>query len=251
MRPFFVGLQFLTRIKLVNQTEWALEDFGHSTRYFPLIGLLLGGCYASIAWLLLTIVGGRPSFTVAALITLLPIIFTGGLHADGLMDTADGLLSGRKRERILEIMKDSHTGAFGVVVFASLLLFQWSLLLDIKPELYVPMLLVMPVIGRLAMVISICLFPYPRVEGIGKIFSDMGDKQTLAIATATTIIITVVVGGYALLAMAAGILFAWLFCRWVTKVIGGTTGDVYGAVTVLTETLVLVVYLLASNYFGI
>ena len=109
MHSFLIGLQFLTRIRFVNQTEWTAEDFGRSTRFFPLVGLVLGICYASAAWLLVYTKGlfGMQALPTALLL-ILPLVLTGGLHADGFMDTADGVFSGRERERKLEIMKDSR-----------------------------------------------------------------------------------------------------------------------------------------------
>lgn len=148
MHSFLIGLQFLTRIRLVRQTEWTAEDFGRSTRFFPLVGLVLGICYALFAWLLLYAVGMRA--LTAALLLVLPLLLTGGLHADGFMDTADGVFSGRDRERKLEIMKDSRVGAFGVVSFVMLMFVQYALISDMHPLLLIPALFVMPVIGRFA-----------------------------------------------------------------------------------------------------
>lgn len=240
MHSFLIGLQFLTRIRLVRQTAWTAEDFGRSTRYFPLVGLMLGLCYAAIAYLLLYFIGARTLTSV--LLMLLPLILTGGLHADGLMDTADGVFSGRERERKLEIMKDSRVGAFGVVTIAAMMFIQYALLADMFPLLIVPAVFVMPVIGRLAMVLSIACFPYARKDGLGKVFADMADRKTLLIAIVTAVLIVLPFGMGAWIALAAGIIFAALFCRFITGQLGGVTGDVYGAVTVLTETIVLLVF---------
>ena len=104
MHSFLIGLQFLTRIRFVRQTTWTAEDFGRSTRFFPLVGLVLGLCYMLAAWVLIYFLGMRSLTCV--LILILPILLTGGIHADGFMDTADGVFSGRERERKLEIMKE-------------------------------------------------------------------------------------------------------------------------------------------------
>ena len=175
MHSFLIGLQFLTRIRLVRQTEWTAEDFGRSTRFFPLVGLVLGICYALFAWLLLYAVGMRA--LTAALLLVLPLLLTGGLHADGFMDTADGVFSGRDRERKLEIMKDSRVGAFGVVSFVMLMFVQYALISDMHPLLLIPALFVMPVIGRFAMVLSVACFPYAREDGMGKTFADMAEDN--------------------------------------------------------------------------
>ena len=245
MHSFLIGLQFLTRIRLVRQTEWTAEDFGRSTRFFPLVGLVLGICYALFAWLLLYAVGMRA--LTAALLLVLPLLLTGGLHADGFMDTADGVFSGRDRERKLEIMKDSRVGAFGVVSFVMLMFVQYALISDMHSLLLIPALFVMPVIGRFAMVLSVACFPYAREDGMGKTFADMADRKTIVIAALITMILVLPWGGLAALALVLGTVFALLFCRLITHVLGGVTGDVYGAATVLTETLVLFVYSLAST----
>ena len=244
MNSFLVGLQFLTRIRIVRQTVWTAEDFGRSTRFFPLVGLVLGICYALAAWILVSVLGMRA--LTAALLLILPLLLTGGLHADGFMDTADGVFSGRERERKLEIMKDSRVGSFGVVAFVLLMFLQFALLLDMSPPLLVPVFFVMPIIGRMAMVLAVSCFPYARADGMGKTFADMADRRTVVIAALTTALLVLPCGVLASAALVLGTVFALLVCRWLTAVLGGVTGDVYGAVSVLTETLVLAVFSLAS-----
>ena len=118
MRSFITALQFLTRIHLVKQEDLTAEDFGRSTRFFPLVGAVLGCLYLLAALACLALLG-LPSYTAKAILVILPILLTGGLHCDGFMDAVDGLFSGRSRERMLEIMKDSRAGSFGVVAFGS------------------------------------------------------------------------------------------------------------------------------------
>ena len=246
MNSFLVGLQFLTRIRIVRQTVWTAEDFGRSTRFFPLVGLVLGICYALAAWILISVLGMRA--LTAALLLILPLLLTGGLHADGFMDTADGVFSGRERERKLEIMKDSRVGSFGVVSFVLLMFLQFALLLDMNPLLLVYVFFVLPIIGRMAMVLAVSCFPYARADGMGKTFADMADRRTVAIAAVTTSVLVIPIGLLATLALVLGVVFTLLFCRWVTAILGGVTGDVYGAATVLTETIVLAVFSLASTH---
>ena len=249
MNSFLVGLQFLTRIRIVRQTVWTAEDFGRSTRFFPLVGLVLGICYALAACILVSVLGMRA--LTAALLLILPLLLTGGLHADGFMDTADGVFSGRERERKLEIMKDSRVGSFGVVAFVLLMFLQFALLLDMSPPLLVSVFSVMPIIGRMAMVLAVSCFPYARADGMGKTFADMADRRTVAIAAVTTSVLVIPIGLLATLALVIGIVFSLLFCRWMTAILGGVTGDVYGAATVLTETIVLAVFSLASSYSNV
>ena len=252
MRAFFIGLQFLTRISIVEQKDWCEKDFADSVRYFPLIGLVLGIIYTAFAALLLILLPQNgfllPHHVVAAALLILPILLTGGLHCDGFMDTMDGVFSGRERERKLEIMKDSRVGSFGVVAFVSLFALNVSLLFDMKPDFAMLGLFLMPIIGRLAMTTVISFFPYARKEGMGKAFADSADTRTFLSALVFAAIFILPNGELAAIALGVGLLFAFVFASFVKGELGGLTGDVYGATTMLTETLVLIVMLIASHW---
>ncbi|MBE6074754.1 MAG: adenosylcobinamide-GDP ribazoletransferase [Selenomonas ruminantium] len=244
MKSFITALQFLTRIHLKNQPDLTIEDFGRSTKFFPLVGAILGFIYLLAAWCLIAVFGWANFVTT--ILVLLPVFVTGGLLLDGYMDTADGVFSARDRERKLEIMKDSRVGSFGVIALVALMMIDWTVLRDIKLVLIMTALFIMPVIGRMAMVMVIAFFPYARKEGMGKAFADMADKETVAIAGITTILFVVPWGQAAIVALAAGLGFAWLLGAWLTSKLGGLTGDTYGAIETLTETVVLVVFLVTS-----
>ena len=244
MKSFITALQFLTRIHVKNQTDLTIEDFGRSTKFFPLVGTILGLIYLLVTWCLIAVFGWANFVTT--ILVLLPVIMTGGLLLDGYMDTADGVFSARDRERKLEIMKDSRVGSFGVIAFVALMMVNWSVLRDIKLVLIMTALFIMPIIGRMAMVMVIAFFPYARKEGMGKAFSDMADKETVAIAGITTVLFVVPWGQAAIAALVAGLGFAWLLGAWLTSKLGGLTGDTYGAIETLTETMVLVVFLVTS-----
>ena len=251
MNSFFIGLQFLTRISVVHQEVWTEEDFGKSVRWFPLIGAVLGLCYAGAAWLLASLLpslGIRvPPHLMAALLAILPILLTGGLHCDGFMDTVDGLFSGRSRERMLEIMKDSAAGSYAVVAFAALLLLSYSILLDLPAALLPAALFTMPVIGRCMMVLVIGCFPYARPEGIGKAFSLHTGRGTILFAAATTALLLAPWGWTPFAALGAAFLLAMGLGRYATKHLGGVTGDVYGAAELLSEALSLLVFALCAG----
>lgn len=242
MRSFLTALQFLTRIRLVSQSDLTIEDFGRSVRCFTLVGLVLGSIQFLVGMALFSLVGA--SYAVAAVLTLLPILLTGGLHCDGFMDTVDGLFSGRSRERMLEIMKDSCSGSFGVVAFGCCLLLDFSLILDLgaAPTVLLVAIYCMPMFGRLAMVLAIAFFPYARPEGMGKAFHEMAGRGTVAVAAAVAVASAVPWGIGALIALAVGALFGLAFDRYATAKLGGLTGDLYGATEKLTETVVLMTF---------
>lgn len=241
MKDFFTGLQFLTRIRIVEQTDWSPDSFGRSVKYFTLIGAIIGLFLAGFNYVLSQFL---PTHVLAALIIVGEIVLTGGLHCDGFMDTADGVFSGRSRERMLEIMKDSRVGANGVVAFGLLLLLKYSLIIDMTPTMLATALVVMPVAGRMAMVISITSFPYARPEGMGKAFAQYAGRTTLLIATVAALAIVIPFGLQASISAGGAVLAGIVSARYFAKVLGGLTGDTYGAVTELTELMALLMFVI-------
>ena len=250
-REFITALQFLTRIRLFRDPDYDDGLFGRSVKFFPLVGLLAGSLLAGVA----VLTGGwLPGTVRSTLLVTLSVFITGGLHCDGLMDSADGLFSGRSRERMLEIMKDSRVGSFGVIAIILLLLWKWALLHDLPDSLLVPALISMMTFGRFAMILAILRFPYARPEGMGKAFALYAGTHSLGPALATLLGLLAVfyfvtgplVCGIAAAAALAAILFAFWFGRWTTHKLGGMTGDTYGAVTELSELVVLIVFVLST-----
>ena len=135
MRDFITCLEFLTRIRFSHRTDWRDEDFSRSVPYFPLVGLVIGAFLGAVNYALVMV--AAPDFMRAALLILAEIIITGGLMYDGFMDTSDGrFFRARSRERMLEIMKDSHVGSNAVLAVISwLILLKVSAYLAIYPQL--------------------------------------------------------------------------------------------------------------------
>ncbi|MDQ0203191.1 adenosylcobinamide-GDP ribazoletransferase [Pectinatus haikarae] len=258
MNSFFTGLLFLTRLPIKYDAEWTPAARGRSVKYFALIGAVLGIINVFAAFFLLLVLPvfnlSIPPLAGAFLLLLVNIASTGALHCDGYTDTMDGLLSGREKSRMLEIMKDSHVGAHGVTSLIMLLLGKYSVIVSIYPsagasvtEFYTlgSALFLMPVIARLSMVLGITLFPYARREGLGKAFADYAGKKSLFWVFITVLVFLPAAYAnmyHAAAALLGVIVFALLFCRHVTAKLGGLTGDVYGAVTELSELLVLLIF---------
>src|SRR5215472_10652299 len=124
------AIQFLSVLPVPGsaqlfRTDRAEAELIIGSLYFPLVGLLLG-----LILSLLAILSGPylPSLALAALLVVVNIWLTGGLHLDGLMDACDGLFGGRNPERKLEIMRDSRVGSFGVLGGVSAILLKFALL---------------------------------------------------------------------------------------------------------------------------
>ncbi|MBW7460890.1 adenosylcobinamide-GDP ribazoletransferase, partial [Paenibacillus sepulcri] len=119
------AFQFMTRIPVPVEIPFTPAVLARSTVYYPLVGLVIGGITAAAGWLLTLAV---PALPAAVLILLIWTALSGALHLDGLMDSADGVLSHRPRERMLDIMKDSRVGAMGVMAAIFLLLLKFATL---------------------------------------------------------------------------------------------------------------------------
>lgn len=247
MKNFFTGLQFLTRIHIIKETEWSPERFGKSVKFFPIIGAVLGICYIGIAYFLQLMNGYMGLSISAALCSVLiftcSVFLTGGLLCDGLMDTADGLFSGRDRVRMLEIMKDSRVGANGVMAFVILAFLKCSLIADLSAVRIFPALFLMPVLSRLAMVIAITSFPYARPEGIGKAFAQYTDRRSLYFAFMTTSFFLFPFGKIAFYSLLGVLSYTVIAARYMSHRLGGLTGDTYGALTETAEIVVLIIFL--------
>lgn len=236
MKSFFIGLQFLTRLKIVNQTEWDIHDFGKSVISFPLVGLVIGAFMSVLYWLLADVL---PIQLLALLLVIFEFLFTGGLHADGFMDTCDGLFSGRDRERKLEIMKDSRVGSNGVVGFVFLTLLKWQLLAHVSPQFLCALLLFLPIISRYTLVLSIRLFPYARPEGMGKAFAVYSPKSTLWWSTLFALLPALYFHWEYATFLGIGIILNIILNTYISKHLGGVTGDTYGFVIETTEVLLV------------
>ena len=95
------------------RTDWTDHSMKYSMCFFPWIGWVIGILEA--LWLYLSFLAGLSVLFRAAVFTVLPVLVTGGIHLDGYLDTSDAMSSWREREKRLEILKDSHTGAFAII----------------------------------------------------------------------------------------------------------------------------------------
>lgn len=247
-----VALQFLTRLPLPLQPDFTPAAAARSVTWFPLAGLVIG-CLLTLS------VGASsllPPLPAAVLALAVWIALSGGLHLDGWMDTADGVLSHRSRERMLEIMRDSRVGAMGVIAGMLLLLFKFSLLsVLLQPQMdrgAWMWLMTIPVWSRWWMCAAMIRWPKARADsGMAALFNGAAGRE-LAGATAGAFIVAVmapVVGGMPVGAAVAAALLSLFVCTaagtvsawWLTRKLGGLTGDTYGAMNEGLEALLLCV----------
>jgi len=240
---FAAALRFLTIIPLPGSLGTTEDELTGATSFFPLVGLLLGCIAVPLVWLLHLLL---PPLVIAVLATLFLLAFSGGLHLDGLADTADGFFSSRPKEKILEIMRDSATGAMGVIAIVVLLLLKVACLASLDTNL-LPVVLLMPLAGRTAILLMMALLPYARPQGgLATLFYSRRSRMvaicSFVFFSATALLLTGVQGGLAVLAVALLVaLFSW-FCQ---RKIGGATGDTLGASCELAEAAVAFAFVIS------
>ncbi|MEI7673560.1 MAG: adenosylcobinamide-GDP ribazoletransferase [Deltaproteobacteria bacterium] len=233
MKRFLAALQFLTILPLPRGLTFDERTLGNSIPFFPVVGLGIGAAVALMDWGLgfLFPISVTSVFTVILLIAV-----SGGLHTDGLADTADGFFSSRPRERILEIMRDSRTGPMGVAAIVCVVALKIALIASVSGPSRVWVLLLAPIAGRSALLIHLALLPYARQEGLVGIFHRNRSRGHALWALTVLIIAGGLAGGVpGLVAGMCSFLFILLFAAYVWRRIGGLTGDTLGAACELTE----------------
>jgi adenosylcobinamide-GDP ribazoletransferase len=249
-------IQFMTRYPIPVRIEFTADRFVQGMKWMPLVGLL-AALPAALVFAFADAFLGREIGAIAAVIVLITV--TGGLHLDGIGDTADGLFCYRTRERMLEIMRDSSLGANGVIAIVLTILLKYIFLHNIPATGAVLAVLATPVLGRMALTWHSAVARYAREErGIGEYVNQTG----LAQAAAATLISCAIIAGILLLGgvqpvLVLGmvpllhllpILLAVLFAAYLKKRLGGITGDTIGASVELAELLSFFVFLLLWKF---
>jgi len=239
MKNFLRALSFLTILPVGQNQLSGEKELARSMAFFPLVGLVIG-LILSAGYYLFSLFLPR-SITLWSMVGLLALL-TRGLHLDGLADTLDGLASGGPKERILEVMRDSRIGAFGVIGLI-LLIGGKYLALDELSNVSIPFsLILMAVMGRNSMVLVCYQSPYARPGGgLAKPFTEnLGYRET-AISLATAFGIALLTVGVKGILVFSGIaLFSGGYRYLFIKKLGGVTGDILGGANELSELLCLI-----------
>ena len=234
---FLLAFQFLTVIplKIKKVSEQKIAD---SVIYFPLIGAVMGLSLAGLNQLLFHL--NFPNLALSAILIVSLIIITGGMHLDGLSDTADAFLSVRPQEEMLKIMRDSHVGVMGALSLISAIVLKIALFYSISNSLKPGALVLMCSLSRWSVAPQMFFFPYARKEGKAAIFiTGMSPKifiSSTLIAAACAFLVLGLKGLTVLLGVG---FFAYFFGKLASSKINGITGDTLGATIELTEIVIL------------
>ncbi len=243
MKRLLATIRFLTILPTPGGRSDTVDVLAGTIAFFPLIGVLIGAAAAGLAVALWLLFAAAPPVASVLVVTAL-VAVSGGLHLDGLADTADGFFSSRPKERILEIMKDSHIGTFGTTAIFCVLALKVAALsgLPAADGAVWRAVFLMPLAGRCAMVVSMRILPSTTPgAGLGSVFCENG--STIGMLWALTVLGTagwLLLGNAGLLAGAAAVVVTLLFSAQCYRKIGGATGDTLGATCELAEAAVAV-----------
>ncbi|OEU75151.1 MAG: cobalamin 5'-phosphate synthase [Desulfuromonadales bacterium C00003093] len=231
------AIGFLTVLPVARSLPWQGSAM---LPWFPVVGLMLGCLWIGFDIIMAMVF---PCAIRAFLDVLFLIFLTGGLHLDGLADSADGLLSHRDKKKSLEIMKDSRIGTWGVLALMTVLGLKTLALCEIVQKWGPALPLIMiPAYGRTAMLLGICFLPYGRGDdGIAYELFQKGIRPewipgmvltglaTLLLSRPDALVINVTFG-----------LSVFVILAWYRLQTGCITGDMLGALGEITETFLLV-----------
>lgn len=249
---FLIAFSMYSKIPM-PQCEWTEDNMAYAMCFFPWVGAVIGG----LTWgfgVLGAGIGLTPAFYTVILL-LIPWLVTGGIHLDGLLDTADAMSSYQERERRLEILKDSHAGAFAVITCAVYFLFYYGVYSQIT-------LRVLPIIGMsfcLSRTLSaLAIVSFPKAKKTGSVSAMARGAREGQVELVMLIYLVLILAGMlvldwklGLICYGAALLLYWAYYRKAMKHFGGTTGDLAGCFLCLCELLSACVLVLAVLIPGI
>lgn len=238
---FLSAVMFFTRVPVRLTQPYSDDLLSKSTKYLPLLGLAIGGVGAIVYWLACYVF---PESVAVLLSMIATILVTGAFHEDGFADVCDAFGGGWTKDKVLEIMKDSRVGAYGMIGMCLLLSMKFTVLKELSPNTVPYLLISGHCISRWAATSIVFTHVYARSDAsskskpVAKKLDTWSYVLATVVAVASLSILPLVMFG----AFVAVIIAKYWFIRYVHKWIGGYTGDVLGAVQQITE---VVFYLVA------
>lgn len=241
IRPLLIALAMYSKIP-VPKTEWTDDGMKYALCFFPVVGLVEGVLFAAIWYLLQCLEFG--TFFQAAVLTALPVLITGGIHMDGFLDTMDALSSWQPRERKLEILKDSHTGAFAIIGGSLYFLLYAGGISEIRHMRTAVLVSLSFLLSRIFSAGSLSLLKSAKKDGLAYTFMSATHKSRTRVALMFELALT---GAVMLLVepVAAGIMMGLAVVSWLYywkmsyRQFGGITGDLAGFFLQVCELMML------------
>lgn len=237
----------------VPQADWSKENMKYMFCFFPFIGAVIGA-----ASLLVARAGWHFGFGngfLTMVLVMVPVVITGGIHVDGLLDTSDALSSWRDREKRLEILKDSHAGAFAVITACVYFMAFYGGYSQISDNWQAICIMALGFcMSRCFSGLGVLSLPKANASGTVAEFSRKAEDRSVRI---TLIIYLIFLFGGAVyirpvwgVAVCATAVLVFMFYRYkAMKYFGGTTGDLSGYFLCLCEVWMVLVLAVVTTVF--
>ena len=246
-------IAFATYSRLpVPRVDWNEKNLRLAICFFPLIGAVIGAL--EYLWFRLSGLLGCADVLRGAVAAALPLLVTGGIHADGFCDTVDALSSHAEREKKLEILKDSHCGAFAVIFFGLwLLLFfaGWTSIASVESILCAALAFV---VSRALSGLALNHWPQARRQGMLRTVADAGNRRAITVSmivylllACAGLLLTDTRRAAAVIAVNA-LVFLWYRLTSIRQ-FGGVTGDLAGCFVTVAELASVGVLALTEGVF--
>ena len=245
MTAFLIALQFLTTLPIQLKAMPSPQQNGQSLLFYPVVGVLIGAVLCGLALLLHSL----PIILLASIILCVWIWLTGGLHLDGLADTADAWVGGfGDQERTLAIMKDPSCGPIGVLSLIIVCLLKWSAIYVLLQQQLFLALLIFPVFGRIAPLIFFLTTPYVRKNGLGTTLTAFIPKKTAILIVILCLLTSLYFLWLGVLTALIFLISLYYLRHKFMQRISGITGDTLGASIEILEMVTLFSFVVLSFY---
>lgn len=245
MTPFLIALQFLTTFPIQLKAMPSKQQNGQSLLFYPVVGLLIGCILALMAFVLQSL----PLILLSSMVLVLWIWLTGGLHLDGLADTADAWVGGfGDKERTLQIMKDPACGPIGVLSLVIICLLKWSAIYVLLQQQNYIALILFPVLGRLAPLFLFLTTSYVREKGLGSSIAEYIPRPGAFLIFLACICGCLYFGWVGAISLMVFLMTLFYLRYKFIQRIDGVTGDTIGAAIEISEVLSLMAFVIAMHY---
>ncbi|MFW1741190.1 adenosylcobinamide-GDP ribazoletransferase [Acinetobacter johnsonii] len=246
MTPFWIALQFLTTFPVRLSAMPTPQQNAQALLFYPVVGLLIGGILYGITLLLHAL----PLVLLSSVILVLWIWLTGGLHLDGLADTADAWVGGfGDKAGTLEIMKDPSCGPIGVLSLVIVCILKWSVLYVLLQKQLYTALILFPMLGRLVPLFFFLSTDYVREKGLGSQLSQYLVRPMAVVIILLMPLMALYWAWIGVVMIATFYLVLWYLRYKFIRRIGGVTGDTIGASIEIIELATLFSFVVATFYF--
>lgn len=225
----------------VPAVEWNEKNMRYALCFFPWVGIVIGAVIYFVGNILIQTEVGKICFSIV--MTLLPVILTGGIHMDGFLDTTDALHSYGDKEKKQKILKDPDCGAFAVIYCSVYLLLSVAIWSECTKKM-LPFIAITYIISRTLSALSMASFPLAKNTGLVAVFQKGARKKTVQVVMVCYLAVEFLVLAIGNLVMAGGVLLAFVISfvyhyRLCSREFGGISGDLAGCFLQVSELLSL------------